>query len=84
MIELEELNELKNHVHLYKVENGYAIKVTVPREKPVKQSGPFTDYESKTREAIHVFSNLADVVSWLGNHYQEPTNGLKFEGVQNG
>lgn len=70
MSELVETSKIEAKVLIVKVANGYTVTRRVAGSK--EPTGLFEGPETED----YVFSNLADVVKFLGDHYKEPTKGV--------
>ena len=74
MSELVELNKIEAKIVMSKVVNGYIVsRRKANAEEP---SGVAAMLGASPEVEDFVFSNLADVVKFLGEHYKEPTVGL--------
>ena len=74
--ELDEAREVTSTVQIERVDNGYQVRCAVPlkHKKTIRTMFGPQEVEHRTRQLV--FSNLADVVKFLGEHYKEPTVGL--------
>lgn len=70
MSEQVEVNKVEAKIVMSKVSNGYIV--TRRKAGAAEPTGIFEGPETED----FVFSNLADVVKFLGDHYKEPTVGL--------
>jgi hypothetical protein len=76
MIELEEARDIQSAVAIKRAENGYRVLYhRVLKEKKTVMS-LFGPKEVQHEDAEMVFPTLADVVQFLGQHYEEPTVGV--------
>lgn len=75
-IDIDEERDITANVEVKRVDNGYQVECwRKTKEKRTIQT-MFGKHETNARKQTLVFSNLADVVKFLGEHYNEPTVGL--------
>lgn len=77
--------EVKAVVQIIRVDNGYRVRAHEVLKKKRTIQTLLGKTEVGHREVDLVFHSLAEVVEWLGKHYQEPTRSFtEITGVQNG